>query len=93
MSNLESISMSNEYAPICGITKEELFTALANEIRDMAQPLNVPEPTVLKNFKKKYDGYHFSKNPQIYIIAQSAADEIMYYVVAFCGKHCMVRKV
>ena len=47
MSNLVTISMSNEYASICGITKEELLTALANEVRNMAQTLNVSESTVL----------------------------------------------
>ncbi|MBQ9394053.1 MAG: AAA family ATPase, partial [Proteobacteria bacterium] len=47
MSNLVTISMSNEYASICGITKEELFTALADEVRNMAQTLNVSETTVL----------------------------------------------
>lgn len=50
--------MSNEYASICGITKEELLTALANEVRNMAQTLNVSESTVLARLKKKYDGYH-----------------------------------
>ena len=59
--------MSNEYASICGITKEELFTALADDVRNMAQTLNVSETTVLARLKKKYDGYHFSKrSPDIY---------------------------
>ncbi len=67
MSNLVMISMSNEYASICGITKEELLSALANEVRNMAQTLNVSESTVLARLKKKYDGYHFSKkSPDIY---------------------------
>ncbi|MBQ8036380.1 MAG: AAA family ATPase, partial [Proteobacteria bacterium] len=67
MSNLVSISMSNEYASICGITKEELLTALSNEVRNMAQTLNISESTALAKLKKKYDGYHFSKkSPDIY---------------------------
>ena len=67
MSNLVTISMSNEYASICGFTKEELLTALANEVRNMAQTLNESESTVLARLKKKYDGYHFSKkSPDIY---------------------------
>ena len=67
MSNLVTISMSNEYASICGITKEELLSTLANEVRNMAQTLNVSESTVLARLKKKYDGYHFSKkSPDIY---------------------------
>ena len=67
MSNLVSISMSNEYASICGITKEELLTALSKEVRNMAQTLNISESTALAKLKKKYDGYHFSKkSPDIY---------------------------
>ena len=68
MSNLVSISMSNEYASICGITKEELLTALSKEVRNMAQTLNISESTALAKLKKKYDGYHFSKNLPIYTI-------------------------
>lgn len=67
MSNLVTISMSNEYASICGITKEELLSVLTPEVRNMAQTLNVSEPTALARLKKKYDGYHFSrKSPDIY---------------------------
>ncbi len=37
------------------------MNALANEVRNMAQTLNVSESKVLARLKKKYDGYHFSK--------------------------------
>ena len=67
MSSLVTISMSDAYAAICGITKDELITELAPEVREMAQALHVSESTVLARLKKKYDGYHFCiPSPDIY---------------------------
>ena len=67
MSNLITISMKDEYASICGISKEELTTELVPEIQAMAEKLHISESTVLARLRKKYDGYHFTKNsPDIY---------------------------
>ena len=67
MSNLVTIGMDEEYAAICGITKDELTSELDPEIKAMAMKLRVSESTVLARLKKKYDGYHFCMpSPDIY---------------------------
>ena len=67
MSNLITISLDNEYAAICGITKEELITSLKPELAAMAEKLHISESTALARLKKKYDGYHFAKkSPDIF---------------------------
>ena len=67
LNNLTMITMEKEYASICGFTKEELQEQLKPEIQNMAQALGIQESTVLARLKRKYDGYHFTKNsPDIY---------------------------
>ncbi|MBR4985579.1 MAG: ATP-binding protein [Proteobacteria bacterium] len=67
MSNLVRIGMKDEYASICGITKDELTTTLTPYIKNMAQTLHISEASVLARLRKKYDGYHFTpKSPDIY---------------------------
>ena len=62
LNNLTTITMENEYAAICGFTKEEIVEQLKPEIHNLAQALGIQESTALARLKKKYDGYHFSKN-------------------------------
>ena len=67
MNNLITISMEDEYAAICGITKDELSTELVKEVQALAQALHISESTALARLKKKYDGYHFCfPSPDIY---------------------------
>ena len=67
LNNLTNISMEDEYAAICGITKEEIVEQLKPEIQNMAQALEIKPETVLSRLKRKYDGYHFSaQSPDIY---------------------------
>lgn len=49
LNNITNISMDEEYAGICGITKEELLTQMSDDIDTLAAKL-----TAL------YDGYHFT---------------------------------
>ena len=67
LNNLTTITMENEYASICGFTKEEIVEQLKPEIHNLAQALGIQESTALARLKKKYDGYHFTKkSPDIY---------------------------
>ena len=67
LNNLTTITMENEYAAICGITKEEIAEQLKPEIHNLALAHNIQEATALARLKKHYDGYHFSKkSPDIY---------------------------
>ena len=67
LNNLTTITMENEYASICGFTKEEIVEQLKPEIHNLAQALGIQESTALARLKKKYDGYHFCEgSPDIY---------------------------
>ncbi len=67
LNNLTTITMENEYAAICGFTKEEIVEQLKPEIHNLALAQGIQESTALARLKKKYDGYHFSKkSPDIY---------------------------
>ncbi len=67
LNNLKIISMLDEYATLCGISEEELHTQMKPEIDAMAQATGKTFKQVCDALKKKYDGYHFSKNsPDIY---------------------------
>ena len=67
LNNLNVITMDNEYAAICGITKEELFEQMKPEIQALADNNNMTYDQACIALTKKYDGYHFTeKSPDIY---------------------------
>ena len=67
LNNLNVITMDNEYAAICGITKEELFEQMKPEIQALADNNNMTYDQACAALTKKYDGYHFTeKSPDIY---------------------------
>ena len=67
LNHLVTISMSEPYAAICGISMDELQTQLKPEITAMAETLGISEKTVIARLRKKYDGYHFcGESPDIY---------------------------
>ena len=67
LNNLKTISLNDEFAAICGITKEEMLTQMSQEIDNMAEYTKISRQAAITKLKKKYDGYHFSKCcPDIY---------------------------
>ncbi len=67
LNNLTTITMNSDYAALCGFTREEIVTQLAPEVENLAKSMNVSVNTALLRIKRKYDGYHFTKNcPDIY---------------------------
>ena len=67
LNNLKNISMLPEYAGICGITQEELDTALRPDVELMARKMGVGTEDMYAKLKYMYDGYHMCKNsPNIY---------------------------
>ncbi len=67
LNNLKVITMLDDYAAICGITKEELLTQMQPEIQALADKQKMTYDEAVLALQKKYDGYHFSKNsPDIY---------------------------
>jgi hypothetical protein len=61
LNQLEDISLSADYAGICGISENELVANFAPEIQSLgkANEMNIEE--TLAALKKRYDGYHFAK--------------------------------
>ncbi len=62
LNNLKVITMMDDYAAICGITKEEVFTQMQPEIQALADKNKLTYDEACAALQKKYDGYHFSKN-------------------------------
>ncbi len=60
LNNIRNVSMSEDYAGICGITKEELQTQLSSDIDELACKLQLPHEETLQELTNHYDGYHFS---------------------------------
>jgi hypothetical protein len=61
LNNLQNISMLPQYEGICGITEEELTTALQPDIELFAQNTGRTYEAALAELKDMYDGYHFAE--------------------------------
>ncbi len=62
LNNITNISMNDEYAGICGITKEELLEQMSEDIDMLAKAQEISKDEVVAKLKEYYDGYHFSAN-------------------------------
>ena len=61
LNNLQNISMLPQFEGVCGITEEELTTALQPDIELFAQNTGVTYEQALAELKDMYDGYHFAE--------------------------------
>ena len=67
LNNISNISMDDEYAGICGITKEELLTQMTEDIDVLAQAQKLTRDETIEKLKENYDGYHFSpSSPDVF---------------------------
>ena len=62
LNNITNISMDDDYAGICGITKEELLTQMSDDIDMLAKAQWMTREQTIAKLKEQYDGYHFSKS-------------------------------
>ena len=62
LNNITNISMDDDYAGICGITKEELLTQMSEDIDMLAKAQGITREQTIAKLKEQYDGYHFSKS-------------------------------
>ncbi len=60
LNNITNISMVDEYAGICGITKDELLTQMSEDIDMLAEAQELTREQTIAKLKEYYDGYHFS---------------------------------
>ena len=54
--------MSDPYSSICGITEEELYRDMAEDIRELGVRQGLSEAVVKSRLKAWYDGYHFTES-------------------------------
>ena len=67
LNNITNISMQDEYAGICGITKEELLTQMSEDIDVLAKAGELTRDETIEKLKENYDGYHFSaSSPDVF---------------------------
>ena len=67
LNNIENISMDGPYAAICGITEEEILSQMAEDVKQLADKMEITPDEALLKLKENYDGYHFTyPSPDIY---------------------------
>ena len=60
LNNITNVSMDEEYAGICGITKEELVTQMTADVDALGEKLGKTREETLAALREYYDGYHFA---------------------------------
>ena len=60
LNNLWDISMSTEYATLCGITEAELHANFAEGVAQMADARGLTVEACYEKLEREYDGYRFS---------------------------------
>ena len=67
LNNMTNVSMDEEYADICGISKEELTGQLSDYIDALAEANGYTHDEMVKELTYRYDGYHFTcPSPDIF---------------------------
>lgn len=67
LNNISDISLTDDFAAICGITQEELLDNFGIGINETAIKRHMKPEEVVKTLKCRYDGYHFApESPDIY---------------------------
>ena len=67
LNNLKNISMSPEFAAVCGISVEEVQTQMADYLEEFARAKQKNPEEILASLKRQYDGYHFTwPSPDIF---------------------------
>ena len=88
LNTVVNLSFKEQYATICGITKEELVSEFDCELDDLAQEKEITKADAVAAMESMYDGYHFhwkSKgvfNPYSVINALSDSDIMNYWVAS-----------
>jgi hypothetical protein len=65
LNNLCNISFSPQYAPLCGITEQEMLDNFQPEIQQLADHNGWTFSEAQQRLKERYDGYHFSEENMV----------------------------
>jgi hypothetical protein len=64
LNQLTDISMSEQFAGVCGISEMELLQNFQPEIKALAEHRKMTYDEAFAEMKKRYDGYHFAKTSE-----------------------------
>ena len=64
LNNMLNLTLLPRFATICGITDKELTTAMAEDIRMLADRYGYTPGQMHERLKRQYDGYHFAGNAE-----------------------------
>lgn len=62
INNIKNITLLPKFATLCGITHTELTTAMAEDIRVMAESYKCEPEKMADMLKQQYNGYHFAED-------------------------------
>ena len=62
LNNLKDISLSNQYAEICGVSEQEIRDNFDEVVAEMAVANELSKEECYAQLEKQYDGYHFSEH-------------------------------
>ena len=84
LNNIQNVSMDDEYAGICGITKEELQTQMLEDVDALGEKLEMTRDEVFEALRRYYDGYHFAgQSPDVFnpfsLLNAMARGKLDYY--------------
>ena len=84
LNNISNISMKPQYAGICGITYDELTTAMLPDVDALGQRLGKTREETLSKLREYYDGYHFAdQSPDVFnpfsLLNAMANGDLDYY--------------
>ncbi len=65
LNNLSNISFDGLFAPLCGITKQEMTDNFMPEIEAMGKQNEWTVEGTIEQLKANYDGYHFSRHNMV----------------------------
>ena len=61
LNNLRDISFDDEFADVCGITENEVFSQFQVGLQRMAERMELTYEEACSELKKNYDGYRFAR--------------------------------
>lgn len=85
LNQLNDISITSQYATICGITEKEMLLNLEPEINSFAEKNGLSKDECIRKLEQMYDGYHFHHegagvyNPFSLLNALYAKDFSLYW--------------
>ena len=64
LNQLEDISITSQYATVCGITEKEMLSNLEEEVDAFAAQNKLSKEDCINQLERMYDGYHFYENSE-----------------------------